>query len=132
MSRQDAERLKSTVHEDWRLDGFEPSNDAADGALSTAAVQSLVREFRHPDYLAGARFVERIAAVAQLNDHYPSIALDRLVENRQWQVVTTVTCHTLVLGGLSVNDFHIAMVGMHSSYCLWCAVFGASNFFRCH
>ncbi|CAB9524438.1 Catalyzes the last two steps in the biosynthesis of 5- methylaminomethyl-2-thiouridine (mnm(5)s(2)U) at the wobble position (U34) in tRNA. Catalyzes the FAD-dependent demodification of cmnm(5)s(2)U34 to nm(5)s(2)U34 [Seminavis robusta] len=74
--------------------------------------QTLVREFVHPDFIAGSKFVAKLAAVAQLQTHYPSIQLERRILSKQkaWQVVTKVTCHTLVLGGLSTHDFHLAML----------------------
>ena len=107
MSKSEAERLKSTIHADWRLKerGIDETTNHAE--LAPIAIH---REFYHPDFLTGARFVQRIAAVAQINAHFPSIQLDRRIFRKNWQVVTTVRCHTLTLGGLSSHDFFLAMV----------------------
>ena len=58
------------------------------------------------------KFVSIVAAVAHMNNHYPTITLKRRLERREkaWTVVTTVQCYTPTLGGLSYNDFHIAML----------------------
>ena len=73
---------------------------------------SLFREFIHPDYLSGAKFVHQMACIGEINNHYPIITLKRRLVRQQkaWQVVTTVKCRTEVLQGLSHNDFHLAML----------------------
>jgi pterin-4a-carbinolamine dehydratase len=100
LSMQEIEGLKVTVHEDWLLE---------EGKDSSTPV-ALAREFLHPDFLSGARFVNSTAAVAQVHSHFPSITLTRRIVKKSWQVVTQIRCHTLVLGGLSTHDFHLAMV----------------------
>lgn len=97
----DATRLLGTLENGWRMEQT--------GNLPPI---SLSREFCHPDYLSGAKFVHRMAAVAEINNHYPVISLERRLLSRQkaWQVVTTVKCRTEVLQGLSHNDFHVAML----------------------
>jgi pterin-4a-carbinolamine dehydratase len=99
----DAQRLLATVSDDWRLESQENGSDTP---------FFLVREFYHDDFLAGSSFVNEIAAVAQMNDHYPSITLERRLDSKKkaWRVVTTVKCHTKVLGGLSHHDFFLATV----------------------
>jgi pterin-4a-carbinolamine dehydratase len=71
---------------------------------------ALIRSFQHPDFMSGTRFLHTIASVAQLNAHYPTLSLERKIIHRQWYVISTVKCHTLVLGGLSSFDFHLATV----------------------
>jgi pterin-4a-carbinolamine dehydratase len=105
-----AKALLATVHPSWRLEPFvSPTNENdADEARPPAA---LVRDFYHDDFGQGARFLgTHLAAVAQLQNHFPSLLLDRRIVRKQWEVVTTVRCHTKVLGGLSTDDFYLAMV----------------------
>jgi pterin-4a-carbinolamine dehydratase len=102
LSMTDATMLKSTIHSQWT---FEMNEEDLTVPLS------LTRHFIHPDYLSGARFLHKIAAVAQINNHFPSVlSLERRIVKKNWQVVTSVRCRTLVLGGLSRHDFHLAMV----------------------
>eukprot|EP00523_Entomoneis_sp_CCMP467_P008073 CAMPEP_0168734772 /NCGR_PEP_ID=MMETSP0724-20121128/8988_1 /TAXON_ID=265536 /ORGANISM="Amphiprora sp., Strain CCMP467" /LENGTH=183 /DNA_ID=CAMNT_0008781891 /DNA_START=264 /DNA_END=815 /DNA_ORIENTATION=+ len=71
----------------------------------------LTRDLEHPSYLAGAEFGRKIAAVAVVHNHYPiSLQLRRKIVRKQWKTITTVQCQTLVLGGLSTMDFHLAMM----------------------
>lgn len=105
LSRDQVEGLLPTIHSDWQVE----EDDASD------APDALRREFVHTDFLSGARFISSLAAVAQMNAHFPSLTLERRIARKNWQTVTAVRCHTLVLGGLSTNDFHLAMV---STVCL--------------
>lgn len=97
LSREDAQGLLATVEKNWSLvpDDFPTV---------------LVRDFYHKDFMEGSHFVAKIAAVAHMNNHYPSIYLERRLLPKAWQVATRVKCSTPTLGGLSYNDFHIAMV----------------------
>ena len=81
LSLQDAQRLTDTVSDEWKL---EMSNDHA---------SSLSREFVHPDFMAGSTFLRQVAAVAQMNDHFPSLKLERRLNPRQksWDVVSSVS-----------------------------------------
>lgn len=88
--------LRSTIDAKWVVDDDHTS---------------IVRTFRHPDFLSGARFVQKMAAVAEVNAHYPELRLDRVIRKRSWAVETTIRCRTTVLQGLSTHDFHLAMVG---------------------
>jgi len=74
--------------------------------------QYLQKEYYHSNYIDGSKFISKIAAVAHNNNHYPSIHLERrlMKKEKAWRVVSTVICHTVVLEGLSFNDFHIAML----------------------
>ena len=103
----EAKALLVTVDPQWKI-----TDDGDDG--ESKPPQALVREFVFPDFMAGSKFLAKIAAVAQLNIHFPSLTLERrIIPNKKaWQVVTTVRCHTLVLGGLSTHDFHLAMVSI--------------------
>lgn len=101
LGMNEVDRLRATIGSDWEV-------VVADGDGIPLA---LSREFVHRDFITGAHFVRRIAAVAEMNAHYPSITLDRKIARKgSWQVTTTVRCHTLVLGGLSGHDFHLAML----------------------
>ena len=93
--------LTSTLEKEWRIE-----YSRQDEKLPFA----LYREFHHPTFLSGADFTRIIAALAEMNNHYPTISLERRIEKKAWKVISTVRCHTFVLGGLSVNDFHFAMV----------------------
>jgi pterin-4a-carbinolamine dehydratase len=87
----------------------QPSTDAHHEVPSPLA---LIRTFQHPDFMSGSRFLQSIAAVGQMTSHYPALSLERKIINRHWYVITTVRCHTVVLGGLSTFDFHLATVGV--------------------
>ncbi|KAG7341047.1 pterin 4 alpha carbinolamine dehydratase [Nitzschia inconspicua] len=70
---------------------------------------AMVRDYFHAEYLHGAQFVKHVAAVAQMNDHFPyQVSLDRFVSKRTWQIRTRVICRTIVLEGLSHHDFMLA------------------------
>ena len=111
MTLESAEMMKRTmnVEDDWQIIVMDESKDRP---------TSLVREFTHANFLDGADFVRKMAAVALVNHHYPSIELDRRVMKKNWQVVSRITCRTKVLEGLSSFDFHLAMVSTQncSSY----------------
>ena len=103
LTMTDATMFKSNIHPQWTLE-IDDENDPN-------VPMSLTRQFIHPDYLSGARFLHKIAAVAQVNNHFPSnLSLERRIVKKNWQVVTVVNCRTVVLGGLSRHDFHLAMV----------------------
>ena len=95
--------------------------------------KSISREFYHTEFIDGSKFVSKIAALAQMNNHYPTITLHRKVlkKQKQWISVTKITCHTNVLNGLSYNDFHLAMVRLVSSCVnvkvLFCCMVGWNN-----
>jgi len=113
----EANTLLATLNPGWKIEEGETIDDlSADNTTDPPAPpppQGLIREYVHPDFISGSRFVGKIAAVAQLNIHYPSIKLERrIIPNKKaWQVVSQVRCHTHVLGGLSSHDFHLALVG---------------------
>jgi pterin-4a-carbinolamine dehydratase len=106
----DAERLLLTVSGDWKLETPLLENDE-----DQKIPQAIVREFVHEDFIEGSNFLTHVAAVAQMNDHFPTLTLERrlLSQQKAWQVVSTVRCHTRVLQGLSHHDFFVATV---SSY----------------
>lgn len=60
----------------------------------------LVRTFRGPDFVSAIDFVNRVAAIAEEEDHHPDIA----VSYRD----VTFTIWTHVIGDLSENDFILA------------------------
>lgn len=97
LSREDAQGLLAAVEKDWSL-------------VPEDSPTLLVRDFYHKDFMEGSKFVAKIAAVAHMNNHYPSIYLERRLLPKSWQVTTRVKCSTPTLRGLSYNDFHIAMV----------------------
>ena len=96
---EDAKRLLDTVSDEWKL-----IDD------NTA----ISRDFVHPDFITGSSFLTHMAAVAQINDHFPSLTLERRLDSRKkaWHVVSTVTCSTKVLQGLSHHDFFLATVSI--------------------
>jgi pterin-4a-carbinolamine dehydratase len=98
------------LEEDWQLDPAAAATDADDN--DGGSPQALVREYHHRDYMGASTFISKIAAVGDLNNHFPTISLERKLISREkrWEVTTTVRCHTVVLGGLSRNDFHVAML----------------------
>jgi pterin-4a-carbinolamine dehydratase len=100
----EAEKLLTTVHPEWTLQG--------DGNENGDIPTHLTRSFHHLDFMAGASFLTHVAAVAQMNDHFPTMQLERRLDSkrRQWVVESTVTCHTFVLQGLSHHDFFVATV----------------------
>lgn len=128
MSWMEAETLLSTLrlHSDWKLvpvstqttaptpdlnDSSQPTENETTATSPQLPPHALEREFVPTDFLSGARLVQKLAAVAQLDNHFPaSLTLSRKIVRKEWQVVTAVQCHTTVLGGLSTNDFHLAMV----------------------
>ena len=113
LSLVDAKRLLTTVDSEWKIDLSDEGvtrtyNDDNDTIIPI----SISREFFHDEFIDGSIFISKIAALSQMNNHYPTITLGRHVVKKlkQWQAVTTVTCHTKVLKGLSHHDFHLAMV----------------------
>jgi pterin-4a-carbinolamine dehydratase len=115
MSMEEAQLLKKTIHDDWRIETTTTTTASSESSSSSseaeaAATLYLVRDFHHGDYLYGARFLAKLAAVAQINNHFPSLTLDRKIVQKNWHVYTRVKCHTKVLGGLSQHDFHLAIV----------------------
>jgi pterin-4a-carbinolamine dehydratase len=100
LSRREAQNLLAMVDSNWKL-----VPKSSDDVPSEVA-----RDFFHDNMMDGAEFVKKIAAVGTINNHYPSILLERRLLPKAWQVVTRVTCRTPTLKGLSYNDFHIAMV----------------------
>lgn len=108
--REEAQNLLATLNDDWTL---VHETDVDDGTPT-----ELVRAFFHKDMMDGAQFVTKIAAVGKINNHYPSILLERRLLPKAWQVITRVSCRTPTLEGLSYNDFYIAMVSKnHAALC---------------
>ena len=108
LSLPDARKLLSTISDEWRI---VPVKD--DGSVSDDDTEMLItREFVHADFISGSSFLTHIAAVAQVNDHFPSLTLERKLDGRKkaWTVVSSVKCHTKVLQGLSHHDFFLATV----------------------
>ena len=103
MDAATAQSLRATVDDAWQILLQDDTNDTN---LPTA----LVREFIVPDFVHAARLTSAVAAAAQLQNHFPRITMDRRIVRKEWQVFVQVQCHTVVLGGLSTHDFHLAMV----------------------
>lgn len=106
--------LLTTLHQDWRVQTTTniPNNDCPNETNHKSVAQpvALIREFYHTDFLVGSRFLQKIAAVAELNAHFPTLQLQRQINQKKWITRSSVRCHTLVLGGLSRHDFHLALV----------------------
>ena len=107
LTKVDAERLLLTVDGAWKLD-YGTSDPSLEEEFTVPV--ALTRTFAHVDFISASNFLTHLAAVAQMNDHYPSLHLERTIVPRQksWKVVTTVRCHTRVLEGLSHHDFFLA------------------------
>lgn len=63
-------------------------------------VRRLRRTFRFDGWMAGVQFANRLAAIAEQEDHHPSLVIT-------WGKVT-VTWWTHAIGGLHRNDFIMA------------------------
>ena len=96
---KECDRLLSTLDPQWKLVCEEGSENP----------NILRRSFVHENFMIGATFIQKIAAVAFVNNHYPSLSLVRKLDHKSWKVMSRVDCRTEVLGGLSYNDFQIAM-----------------------
>jgi pterin-4a-carbinolamine dehydratase len=109
LSHGAASQQLQILNDGWRLVGPDSMDHEID---RDSPPSTLVREFCHADFLTAARFVKTIAAVAHVNNHFPTISIERrlLSQEAAWQVVTTVSCCTPTLKGLSHTDFYIAMV----------------------
>ena len=128
MSHLDASNYLPTLEKGWTLLTPTPqqmqTKDAQDigteathardepPAPAVAHPTALEKEFYHANYMDGSRVAAIVAAVAHNNNHYPTITLERRLMKREkaWRVVTTVTCRTETLDGLSSHDFLIAML----------------------
>ena len=110
MSAADAQSHMPTIHENWELVTNRTTNENDDQTSSPPPPDLLQREFRHEDFLTGAKFLKKIAAVALVNNHFPLLELDRKIVKNQWLNISRISCRTKVLGGLSTNDFFLAMV----------------------
>lgn len=101
LSLEDSKKLLLTLSEIWHLD-----------CVDEGAPKALVGKFKHQDYTKASAFIAKIAAVGDLNNHYPEIILQRKLLSREarWEVTTTILCSTVTLGGLSNNDFLVAML----------------------
>lgn len=122
LEHSDAKGLLSTLDNGWFLIGSSTENVKIEDSInsttkSTAEIlnripKSLTKEFFHPDFICGSKFISIVSAVAHNNNHYPKISLERRLMKREkaWRVVTKICCYTPTLGGLSFNDFHVAML----------------------
>lgn len=125
----EAKKLLQTVEPEWNvlllehatIDGYEQSSGdkgecnrgVSTGKDDYAFVPfAIARNFWHDDYMAGAQFINHVAAVAQINaQHFPfQVILDRKLQSRtkSWKICTRVVCRTHVLQGLSHHDFYLA------------------------
>jgi pterin-4a-carbinolamine dehydratase len=87
---------------------------------------NIYKEFHHENLLQGTKFISSLASLCLVHHHFASFHLERRLMSRieknnvtsdsstlsssGWNFVTTVTCCTPTLGGLSYNDFHLAMM----------------------
>eukprot|EP00934_Nitzschia_sp_Nitz4_P000046 Nitzschia sp. Nitz4//scaffold260_size33533//25408//26125//NITZ4_007881-RA/size33533-augustus-gene-0.13-mRNA-1//1//CDS//3329544689//46//frame0 len=103
LSSDDAHRLMGTVGSGWELKHNK-------GEIESDMPQILERSFEHPDFMSASSFLTHIAAVAQMNDHFPSMKVERKLDSRLkvWRNVSTISCRTFVLEGLSHHDFFLA------------------------
>lgn len=117
LSSSDANQQLSILEPGWILvegndDVLNENIENQESKLGEVIPKAVQKEFYHENYLDASRFVSIIASVAHMNNHYPTISIERRLMKREkaWRVVSTVTCNTETLGGLSFNDFHIAML----------------------
>lgn len=110
LNLEESNQLMYMIEDSWQLEP--PTTLDEDGLDDDTSPEGLVRLYRHRDYMTASAFIAKIAAVGDLNNHFPTISLERklLSREKRWEVTTTVRCHTITLGGLSRNDFHIAML----------------------
>jgi len=111
LGHADVQSLLATLHGDWKVETSAEGKNKDENDAPAVPV-ALTREFRHADFLRGIRFLHRLAAVAELNAHFPSLHLERRIDKKKhnWRTVSTARCHTTVLGGLSRHDFYLAML----------------------
>jgi pterin-4a-carbinolamine dehydratase len=107
-----AMELLQTLDTPWRLVEVVPGSKLDTQRHPTTTYLSLYREFYHETFIHGSRFLAMIAAVAQNNNHFPEISLQRQLVNpiQGWQVISSVQCFTPTLKGLSYHDFHLALM----------------------
>ena len=117
LSSSDAKQQLSILEPGWILvvdndNVLHENMENQESKLGEVIPKAVQKEFYHENYLDASRFVSIIASVAHMNNHYPAISIERRLMKREksWRVVSTVTCNTETLGGLSFNDFHIAML----------------------
>mmetsp|Transcript_22867 Transcript_22867/g.47426 ORF Transcript_22867/g.47426 Transcript_22867/m.47426 type:complete len:637 (-) Transcript_22867:14-1924(-) len=95
LAPSEAARLKATIHADWTL-----NEDAT----------VLRREFAvGDDYNRGSGLLKTLSNVADNNNHYPKLMLERRLKRKSWETVVVCELHTQVLGGLSYKDFELGM-----------------------
>lgn len=85
LSPQEAQEMMAQLNEEWML-----VDDA----------HLLVREFRFKDFKDGIAFVNKVADIAEEEDHHPDLAIS-------WGSVS-VELTTHAIDGLSENDFILA------------------------
>jgi len=108
-----AQSLKATVHTDWQLEMTNDDNDTPVALIRDFVISSTDGS----GFVQATRLASTVAAVAQLQNHFPSILVDRrIVRKGEWQIYTRIRCHTTVLGGLSTHDFHLAMVCIYHGF----------------
>ena len=109
LSNSDASNQLSLLEVGWSLDYPETKTEDSNQDGNPSA---LMKEYYHENYMDASRFASIVAAVAHINNHYPMITIERRLMKREkaWRVVTSIKCRTETLGGLSFNDFHIAML----------------------
>lgn len=90
LSKEEAEKLLNEVA-GWTL--IEGKNPAGDGAR-------ISKTYRFQDFIGAINFVERVAEVAEMENHHPDIHVD-------YNKVTLILW-THAIGGLSENDFIVA------------------------
>jgi pterin-4a-carbinolamine dehydratase len=121
LSMQQIQLYIPTIDSEWRVNvrDVDPDNNNA-GGNSTDLVEtedepepySLTRQFYHANYLDASKFVTTVAAVCHLQNHFAKFTMERKLhpQHKTWVVVLEIECTTPILNGLSINDFHVAML----------------------
>lgn len=80
---------------------IEPLLAAVPGWTLTADGKAIRRQWRVRDFMSAIEFFQRLAAIAEAEDHHPDLHLTGYRN-------VTVEMTTHALGGLSMNDFILA------------------------
>lgn len=98
LSRADAQEYLDELGGGWTLTWeAHPPASARPKALRAGKIS---KEFRFKDFIGAINFVERVADVAEMEDHHPDI---HIYYNK---VLLELWTHAI--GGLSENDFIVA------------------------
>lgn len=106
--------LLKTLEKGWAVSSFCYPNKNSEQLVATSSTpKSIYKEYHHESFTQGSKFITCLASLCHVHNHFATFLLERKLGERassSWIYVTTVTCHTPTLEGLSYNDFHLAMM----------------------